>query len=221
MTVNSIGTLNTLLVDCATGQPAFATVADDFESYSVGFLAGSNGGSGWVTPWSTTLNDFDVVAASCFQGAKCIKSAVFPGAHIVRNFSGLNTGFAIFAAKKINTGGTHYVALANSGGSAVALIRWDGDTEPSPFPGHIAIQDGPANRQIVAPTNHGIWQSVEVQFGGKGGVCSVTQYRARADGGAWSACANQVVSGPIVGVGVSSDTGNTREFWIDDITIDD
>ncbi|MEK7654438.1 MAG: peptidoglycan-binding protein [Patescibacteria group bacterium] len=194
------------IIDPSTVCPNGSFACEDFESYSVGSLAGGEGGAGWGNAWNNVNADAEVVQDGCFKGSKCIKSI---DGSVGRSFyEALDTGSAVFALKKMDTGDYHYVGLTNFAGDSVALIRWDGP--------YLNIQDGPRNTLAVTDAAHVLWQTVEVQFGGYGGLCSVSQYRARVDGGAWSSCANQVVPGPVVGIGVSS--GPTG-LLIDEISI--
>lgn len=214
VTVNSASVLNTIIVDCVTGEPT--AVTDNFEFYSIGDLAGLDRGSGWSTPWLIdAFTSAQVVSTNCFEGSRCInKISTVNNSNMRRNLQSVMTsGIWRFASKCLTNSiaGVCNIDLVESSSNLEGwIIRY---TESD------IVLRGVTDITLVFNQNSG-WYEIEVDFNTSLGTARA---RVKPQGGVFTAWSNFVQEmNAISGIDrfrFRYASGINRELWIDSINI--
>lgn len=151
--------------------------SEDFNSYPEATLTGQNGGFGWDGAWSTpsngNVNNYLVQGTVTYEGSRAIVSSNYNG-----NISRLITSPA--------TAGTFRVAMRRSTSSAgLQRTLLEGGTTQYAVEfastGNIVLKSTGGDINLQSYTSD-TWYVIEMQYD-----TTVPQYRARVDGGSWSA----------------------------------
>ncbi len=170
VTVNSAGILNTISVDCGTGEPPLPPpptplVSDDFDIYDIGPLNGNNSGAGWTNAWSS--NAYNVQNSVVFEGLKAVENQGIT-ATADRRFTPI-TGKGILSVRMRRT--------TSSSGKFVAILRENGIAKASVHmrpAGEVGSGGGTLAGQYFPNTWHTLFISFDLV---------TDKYRVRIDNG--------------------------------------
>ncbi len=192
-------------------NPIPLNTADNFNAYGDENLSGLNGGTGWTSAWSGSV-DFDIQGLVTAEGSKAVVINV-PGGQersIERSFTPKTTGTLHWEQRKdapdhgstmtLHSGGTRvaYVSLGSGGNGWV-------------------MQDG-VNAYIFGPYTESQFDSIDLQFD-----TNTDMYRVSLNNGAytdWKAFGNAVDSIDKIRLEIGASGNNVGNNYWDDIRFD-
>ena len=187
---------------------------ENFDSYSDGDLHGENGGSGWASAWSGSV-EFDVQGSEVFKGTKAIVCNVNSNVEISRNLSSTSeTGIVYCAMRKASTDtGSLQINFKGISGTRFRVVLWPNGT---------LVLNGNTTQVLLNPFVANTWYLVRVTYDTNANSCTASYYT----GSAWASDTSAVTmtgtsQQELNGVRLSdSETGATANYW-DEITGED